>query len=66
MKPGTWSSVLAGKVWHLSQDSSHINYEVLDPAVCFKGGDVKPDMLEYERILKDYFQLNVSVEVSLE
>jgi N-glycosylase/DNA lyase len=67
---GEWMGVLGGYVWLLTQDESCINYRVVKPCViknelplipATKKKELK-ECIDYEQILKDYFQLDIDLE----
>ncbi|NXW91078.1 OGG1 lyase, partial [Alopecoenas beccarii] len=71
--PGAWTGVLGGRVWTLRQERDRLWYTVYeeeeedgdacpekDEDACPTGA-AKPDCAEMERILRDYFQLDVGL-----
>ncbi|XP_065701875.1 N-glycosylase/DNA lyase isoform X3 [Patagioenas fasciata] len=71
--PGAWTGVLEGRVWTLRQERDRLWYTVYEEeeedgdACPEKDGDgcptgaAEPDSAEMERILRDYFQLDVGL-----
>lgn len=63
--------VLGGYVWLMTQDESCINYRVVKPCAVIKNelplipATKKKELkecIDYEQILKDYFQLDIDLE----
>ncbi|NXI85676.1 OGG1 lyase, partial [Rhipidura dahli] len=62
--PGAWTGVLGGRVWTLRQDGDRLWYTVYDEEEEQDGCPAKAaklDAAETERILRDYFQLDVGL-----
>ncbi|NXK03047.1 OGG1 lyase, partial [Herpetotheres cachinnans] len=61
--PGAWTGVLGGRVWTLRQERDRLWYTVYgeeEEDGC-PAGAAKPDGAETDRILRDYFQLDVGL-----
>ncbi|XP_065498977.1 N-glycosylase/DNA lyase [Caloenas nicobarica] len=64
--PGAWTGVLGGRVWTLRQERDRLWYTVYEEEEEEDGdacptGAAEPDGAEPERILRDYFQLDVGL-----
>ncbi|KAM6197742.1 N-glycosylase/DNA lyase [Sarcoramphus papa] len=63
--PGAWTGVLAGHVWTLRQERDRLWYTVYGEEEEEEDGHpaeaAKPDGAETDRILRDYFQLDVGL-----
>ncbi|GAB0194494.1 N-glycosylase/DNA lyase isoform X1 [Grus americana] len=62
--PGAWTGVLGGRVWTLRQEGDRLWYTVYEgeqEQQSRPAGAAKPDGAETDRILRDYFQLDVGL-----
>lgn len=62
--PGAWTGVLGGRVWTLRQDGDRLWYTVYEEEEDRDGCAAKAaklDAAETDRILRDYFQLDVGL-----
>ena len=54
--PGEWRSVLAGRVWSLKQNETHLQYQVSHPVNQLESSDSAD-----EAVLREYFQLDIKL-----